>query len=186
MPKRSLDDASEDLIDELREQDEFEQAMETFENERATIVIAFESKTAQIKEQYKNCRSERDQVRYETDIGYEETLKNDRIKSLEEKIRAFRESHQKGIRSRKRQRVVDRKIRDCESFLEVDRATCDWRVLRKSRHLQKTLQDSSDSMTKEQKTKYKAVLDELSKKGWRTLFKAKCSNIHGTSSASEQ
>lgn len=186
MPKRKIDDASEDLIDELREQDEFEQAMETFENERASIIIAFQSKTKQIEDQFKEPRSERQQVRYETDIGYEETLKNDRIKVLEERIKAFRESHQTSIRSRKRQRVVDRNIRECESFLDVDRTTCDWRVICKSRHLQKTLEDSSDSMTQEQKDKYTAVLEELSKKGWRTLFKAKRSNAHGTPAATEQ
>lgn len=186
MPKRSIDDASEDLIDELREQDEFEQAMETFENERASILLAFETKTEEIKKQIKEPRNERDQVRYETDIGYEETLKMDRLKVLEERIKAFRESHQTSIRSRKRQRVVDRNIRECESFLEVDRATCDWRVLCKSRHVQTTLEDSSDSMTQEQKDKYSAVLEELCKKGWRTLFKARRSKAHGTPAATEQ
>ena len=185
MPKRRIDDASQDLIDELREQDEFEQAMETFENERASILISFESKKEEIESRFKKPLSERDQIRYDTDIGYQETLKKDRLSQLEDKINTFRTSHDTSIRSRKRQRVLDRDIREYEAFLEMDCTTCDWRILRKSRHVQKKLGDAVDEMSLEQKNKYTAVLNELRNKGWRTLFKVKKDKVNGPTTSAE-
>ena len=169
--KRSIDEASEELIESLHDKDTLDSALETFESERSAIEIAFEDIHETLRREFKtndvDTLSERDRIRYEQKLEYETTLKEDRIKELETRIAAFKESHSKGVRVRKKRRRVTRDIATCESLSKLDCKACDWKLLGKARHLQKRLEEKRETMSEDQRQKYDAVLVELKQKGWR-------------------
>ena len=173
MPKRareSVDAADAELIADIRDNDELDGQLETFENERASIRIDLESQLERIRAEFKtddpSTLSPRERVRHQTQVEYAEGLHADRMEALEKDIAACRASHAEKCSVRKRRRVTDRQIRECATFASVDRRTCDWRLLRKSRHVQTVLDNKLSSMSPEQRDKYAAVLEELRASGW--------------------
>lgn len=175
MPKRaraSVCTADAQVIEDIRDNDELDDQLETFENERASIRIDFESQMERIRAEFKtddpSTLSARQRVRHKTQVEYAEGLQRDRVEALEKKIAACRAAHAEKCFVRKRRRVIDGQIRECATFASLDRHTCDWRLLRKSRHVQTVLDNKVSCMTSEQRAKYASVLEELRAAGWKT------------------
>ena len=168
-----VDEASQELIDSLRDTDALEHQLETFENERASLTAVFESSKEAIYKEFKTkdveSLAERDQIRIRTKLEFEQGLLDDRIRALEERIVAFKEKHAEDCSSRKRRRTLDRELKACSKLAQRECKECDWRDIGKNKHMQTTLNQKIDHMTSEQKTTYSNVLKELKEKGWRVL-----------------
>lgn len=178
MPKRTrVDDASQDLIDSLRDADDLEHALKSFEDERVTIGIAFADVEGRLKREFgSNHLSKRDQLRYDQKLEYEQGLRDDRLRELDRKIAAYRQEHQEKIIQRKKRRVGERKARElddkileCQTLAQKHCKDCDWKTIGKNKHIQQILNSERSTMSEEQKELYETVLQELKEKGWRVI-----------------
>lgn len=186
MPKRRRDDeASLELIASLQDADALESALNNFESEKASIQKVFDDARADILKKYKtndpDKLSERDQIRFTTEVEYEQGLCDDRVRVLDDKIAEFKQKHLDECASRKRQRVVDREIAECADIAEQDPAESNWKLIGKVKHVQIKLNEKVSEMSPAQKETYAGVLDELKKKGWRVLQKRTYLNPNPTS-----
>lgn len=189
MPKRSydeVDEASEELIESLHDSDVLENALNSFENERASIGIAFSDVETKLLRDFKTTDpeklSERDKIRFNTKLEYEESLRDDRLRDLDKRIDTFRKTHTENVLARKKRRIVKRKenalvrelndkIDECHHLSKKECKDTDWKMLGKNKHIQQCLNKQMDSMSSEQKERYINVLKELKDKGWRILKK---------------
>ncbi len=172
MPKRQRDDeASLELIASLQDADALESALNNFESEKASIRKVFDDARADILKKYKtedpDTLPERDQIRFTTEVEYEQGLCDDRLRVLDDKIAEFKQKHLDECASRKRQRVVDREIAECADIAEQELDKSDWKLIGKIKHAQIQLNAKIPNMSASQKETYTAVLKELKKKGWR-------------------
>ncbi len=177
MPKRkrepNIDEASEELIASIQDADALENGLRNFKAEKATIQTVFEDAENDILAEFKTddpqTLPERDQIRFNTKLKFEEGLRDDRLQEINEKISEYKQKHFDKCTSRKRQRVVDRQIAECEEFIHEDPQDSDWKLIGKVKHVQIVLNDKVGAMSSNQKQKYANVLTELKKKGWRVL-----------------
>lgn len=177
MPKRNrtpeLDHASEDLIASIQDSDALESGLRKFEAERATFLRLFEDAKTDILAEFKaedpETLSERDQIRFNTKLKYEEGLRDDRLRVIDENMRAYKDDHSKQCNTRKRRRVLDRKIAECQKLAKEDPVHSDWKFIGKLKHAQVILNDKVQDMSTHQKETYAHVLKELKEKGWRVL-----------------
>lgn len=177
MPKRkrgsNIDEASEELIASIQDADALENGLRNFNAEKATIQTVFEDAKTDILAEFKTddpkTLPERDQIRFNTKLKFEEGLRDDRLQEIDEKISEYKQKHFDKCASRKRQRVVDRQIAECEEFIHEDPSDSDWKLIGKVKHAQIVLNEKVETMSSKQKQKYVNVLTELKKKGWRVL-----------------
>lgn len=181
MPKRQrVDDASQDLIDSLRESDDLEHALKGFKDERVSIDVAFSDIHEKLKSEFKTedpkTLSKRNQLRFKQKLEYEQGLKDDRIRELDLKVAAYKQEHEKRVQQRKKRRLgerknreVDDKISECNDIAQKHCKDCDWKTIGKTKHIQMSLNSKISTMSEEQKEQYSAVLKELKDKGWRVL-----------------
>ena len=178
MPKRTrVDDASQDLIDSLRDDDTLEHALKGFEDERVSIDIAFSDIEEKLKRDFGSGQlSKRNQLRFDQKIEYEQGLQDDRLRELDRKIDAYRQEHREKVVQRKKRRVgerksheLDDKILECQTLAQKHCKDCDWKTIGKNKHIQQTLNSERSTMSEEQKELYETVLKELQEKGWRVL-----------------
>lgn len=178
MPKRTrVDEASQDLIDSLRDDDVLEHALKSFEDERVSIGIAFSDVEEKLKREFGSGQlSKRNQLRFDQKLEYEEGLRNDRLQELDRKIDTYKREHQEKVVQRKKRRVderkaqeLDDKISECQTLAQKYCKDCDWKTIGKNKHMQQTLNGKRCTMSEEQKELYESVLKELEEKGWRVL-----------------
>jgi len=181
MPKRTrVDDASQDLIDSLRGQDDLEHALKGFEDERAAIGVAFSDIEEKLRREFKTTNprrlSGRNRLRFDQKLEYEQGLRDDRLQELERKIDAYRQAHRERMDQRKKRRTLERtarelddKILECQTLAQTHCKDCHWKTIGKNKHIQQALNRKRATMTEEQKAQYAMVLQELKEKGWRVL-----------------
>jgi hypothetical protein len=180
MPKRTrVDDASQDLIDSLRDQDDIEHALKGFEDERAAIGVAFSDiveKLRYIKTTDPSRLSKRNRLRFDQKMEYEQGLRDDRLQELGRRIDAYRQAHRERVGQRKKRRVEERtarelddKILECQTLAQHNCKDAHWKTIGKNKHIQQALNSKLSTMTEEQKAQYATVLQELKEKGWRVL-----------------
>lgn len=176
MPKRSrIDDASQELIDRMRDEDELEAIHLSHKNEVASIQKLYEDSISEIYKQFKTRDPEnlpdRDQLIMKQKLEYEETLKQDRINLLNSEREEKEKNLQEKVHKRKRRRYIDKKLNECSLIASQDAKEINWKDIGKQKHLQLTLQKSKDSMSEEQELKYKQLMDDLKKNGHKVLNK---------------
>lgn len=178
MPKRTrVDDASQDLIDSLRDDDVLHHALKGFEDERVSIGVAFSDIEETLKCEFGSGRlSKRNQLRFDQKFEYEQGLRDDRLRELDRKIDAYRQELSEKVVQRKKRRVGERKVHELndkileyQTFAQKHCKDCDWKSIGKNKHMQQTLNSKLPTMSEEQKELYATVLAELKEKGWRVL-----------------
>lgn len=185
MPKRHRDDeASLELIASLQDADALEAALRNFECERASIQKVFDDARADILKKYKtddpDKLSERDQIRFTTEVEYEQGLCDDRLVVLDNKIDEYKQKHSNECSTRKRRRILDRQITECADIAEQEPANSNWKLMGKVKHVQTALNEKVSEMSPQQIETYTSVLKELKKKGWRVL---KCTYLNSSDSS---
>lgn len=190
MPKRSREDeASEELIAKIQDDDILESALENFKSEKASLQKVFEDAKADILKKYKTddpeTLSEREQIRFNTEVEYEQGLLNDRLFVLDDKMAEYKKNHQHECATRKRRRVIKRQIDECADIAQQDASTCHWKLIGKVKHVQMTLNEKVTDMTPEQVQTYTSVLKELKQKGWRVLKCTYLNSEHSTDGPSK-
>ncbi len=181
-----IDEASQELIETLHEADILENALNSFENERASIGIAFSDVEAKLLSEFKTINpeklSERNKIRFNTKLEYEEGLRKDRQRDLDKRVSEFKKTHSENVAVKKKRRIVIRKehallhelndkIDECRHLSKEECKNSDWKMLGKNKHIQQSLNKQMDSMSSDQKERYVNVLKELKDKGWRILKK---------------
>ena len=181
-----VDEASQELIESLQDADILENALNGFENERVSIGIAFSDVESKLLREFKTTDpeklSERDKIRFNTKLEYEQSLRDDRLKGLEKRMDTLKKTHSENVSAKKKRRIVKRKenalilelnekIDECRHLSKKECKDSDWKMLGKNKHIQQSLNKKIDSMSSEQKEHYTNVLKELKDKGWRILKK---------------
>lgn len=178
MPKRPhVDDASQDLIDSLRDDDDLAHALNAFEDERVTIGVACADIEEKLQREFGSDRlSTRNQLRLDQKLEYEHGLRDDRLRKLDRKIERHKQEHHESGLERKKRRVGERKVQElddnileCQTLAQKHCQDCDWKTIGKNKHIQQMLNNKLSTMSEEQKALYDSVLTELKEKGWRVL-----------------
>jgi len=177
MPKRGRepDDASQDLIDDIRDQDERDGVETYHNNELATIHKLYDDSMRELYKEFntkdQSTLSERDQIRMKTKVEYQETLRDDRVRHLEsEKQKRLSDICVK-IGARSKRRRIDKTLNECSVLASQSAKEIDWKDIGKQKHLQKSLKILNDKMSEEQHEKYQVLLEDLKKNGHKILNK---------------
>jgi len=177
MPKRGRepDDASQDLIDDIRDQDERDGVETYHKNELATIHKLYDDSMEELYKEFntkdQSTLSERDQIRMKTKVEYQETLRNDRIQHLDSEKQERLSDLVSKTTARSKRRRIDKTLKDCSVLASQSAKEICWKDIGKQKHLQKSLKLMNDKMSKEQHKKYKVLLEDLKKNGHKILNK---------------
>lgn len=177
MPKRGRepDDASQDLIDDIRDQDERDGVETYHKNELATIHKLYDDSMEELYKEFKtkdpSTLTERDQIRMKTKMEYQETLRDDRIQHLASEKQERLSDLTSKIAARSKRRRIDKTLKECSALASQSAKEIDWKDIGKQKHLQKSLKMMNDKMSEEQHKKYKVLLEDLKKNGHKILNK---------------
>tara|TARA_B110000977_G_scaffold119352_1_gene153808 strand:- start:1575 stop:2090 length:516 start_codon:yes stop_codon:yes gene_type:complete len=168
MAKRKFDAVSQHLAEDLYDNDVMSLRLSELASERAAVLLTFEDITQDLNSQLSQASAGRKQL-LEQKLEYERTLYNDRMSSLEAKY-AKQESANKLMNSlKKKRRIIDKELDDCQDIATGGVQKCSWRSIRKVMHIRHNMNTHKSEMTNEQKSKYAKVLTELSEQGFRVV-----------------
>ena len=174
MPKRERDYDSERLIDEIRSRDEIEAITMHSADEKATIEALHKERLDEIKNEFKtldpDTLSERDSLRLQQKLDFEEGLFQDKLRSNSEQMQSKIDSVAENLSNRKRLRLIDTQLESARKIADEKMPDASWHMIGKNRHIQHMLSNLTKGMSSEQKQVYEKLMEDLKKNGWK-IFK---------------
>jgi len=168
MPKRKLEAASQHLAEDLRDDELISLRNSELSSERAAVLLSFEEMTQSLNSQLSQATAERRQI-LEQKLEYEQTLYNDRMSALEANIAKHNADNQLMNSVKKKRRIIDKELDDCQDIATKGVKNCSWRSIRKVMHIRHKMKTHGSEMTDEQKTQYAKVLQQLKEQGFRVV-----------------
>lgn len=174
MPKRSHANDSQSLIDKLRANDELESIVMHSSNEKATIETLHKERLAEIESEFKTLDPEtlpaRDSLRLQQKLDYEEGLYKDQLQANKHRLESSTAAVRVKQTKRKKLHHIDTQLDSACKIASEYSTAASWHLIGKNRHLQHVLEGLTKGMSSEQKERYKELMEDLKKNGWK-IFK---------------
>jgi hypothetical protein len=167
MSKRKFADITPSLFESEDEDERRRSIRSEYESERVAILMGFEESTGELESQLRSTNHQKRKHLLEQKVEYQETLRTDRLKSLENRIAAFETGVAEASEQRQKSNRVDSKMQEIWKIVEQGFDTTDWQSIRKARYIRYTLEPMFSIMTAKQKEMYESLLKELTKQGFR-------------------